>query len=171
MYYFELFETPVSLVVNKTAILKKYYELSKEYHPDNFSLEDAVFQEKALVISSEINKAKKVLDNASKRLEYILTEKNIIKADEKYALSPTFLGEMMDINEQIMELEFEKDETKLEIIKSDIKQKESELFEAVKPYFEMNPLNILENDYFILKEYYYKKKYMNRILERLNEMM
>ena len=26
-----------------------------------------------------LNKAKKVLDNASKRLEYILTEKNIIK--------------------------------------------------------------------------------------------
>jgi hypothetical protein len=30
MYYFELFDLPISLKVNKTEILKKYYQLSKQ---------------------------------------------------------------------------------------------------------------------------------------------
>lgn len=59
MYYFELFDTPISLVVDKSALLKKYYTLSKEYHPDNFSLGNELAQEQALNMSAKINEAKK----------------------------------------------------------------------------------------------------------------
>ena len=171
MDYFELFGLPVSLKVNKAYNLKKYYQLSKEFHPDHFSLENSSAQENALMMSSEINKAKKILDHADHRLAYYLTANNLIKTDEKYALSPVFLAEMMDINEELMELEFDKDASKLAGIKLALVEKESLLFEEVKLFFEMDELKIFDNDSLKLIDYYYKKKYLNRILERLNEMM
>jgi molecular chaperone HscB len=171
MDYFELFGLPVSLKVNKAYNLKKYYQLSKEYHPDHFSLENLSAQENALMMSSEINKAKKILDHADHRLAYYLTTNNLIKPEEKYALSPVFLAEMMDINEELMELEFDKDASKLAGIKLALVEKETLLFEEVKLFFEMDELKIFDNDNLKLKDYYYKKKYLNRILERLNEMM
>jgi molecular chaperone HscB len=171
MDYFELFRLPVSLKVNKAYNLKKYYQLSKEYHPDHFSLENSSAQENALMMSSEINKAKKILDHADHRLEYFLTTNNLIKTDEKYALSPVFLAEMMDINEELMELAFDQDASKLSGIKSAILQKETLLFEEVSQFFEMDELIISDRDSIKLKDYYFKKKYLNRILERLNEMM
>jgi molecular chaperone HscB len=78
---------------------------------------------------------------------------------------------MMDINEQLMELEFDQDASKLADIQSAVMEKETLLFEEVKLFFEMEELQISDSDHLKLKDYYYKKKYLNRILERLNEMM
>lgn len=171
MYYFELFNIPVSLKVDKNIILKKYYQLSKENHPDNFSLSEEKVQTNSLEISSKINEAKKVLENENKRLEYILQHKGIINNEEKQSLAPEFLGEMMNINEKIMELEFDENMDLKNEILSEIKEKETKLFEAVKHFYEMEVLNIFDEDFIRLKEYYYKKKYLSRILERLNGMM
>ncbi len=167
MNYFALFEIPVSLKVDSVALLKKYYALSKQFHPDNFTLADTKLQEESERTTSTIHAAKKVLDNPYKRLEYILREQQIIQDEEKYSLSPMFLGEMMDINEQLMELEFEKNEHILATLKKEIEEKEQELFMEVQRYFEMDVLELNEADYPILKEYYYKKKYLQRIAEKL----
>jgi molecular chaperone HscB len=78
---------------------------------------------------------------------------------------------MMDINEQLMELEFDQDASKLADIQLAVMEKETLLFEEVKLFFEMEELQINDIDHLKLKDYYYKKKYLNRILERLNEMM
>ena len=59
MDYFELFELPVSLIVDTKDVTKRYYALSKQYHPDNFSLDNADKQAEALEMSAEINQAKK----------------------------------------------------------------------------------------------------------------
>ncbi len=171
MDYFELFGMPVSLKVNKAYNVKKYYELSKEFHPDHFSLDNSNAQEKALMMSSEINKAKKILDHADQRLAYYLTINNILNSEEKQVLPPQFLGEMMDVNEQLMELEFDKDASQLAAIQLAVVEKETLIYEEVAVFFEMDELQITDSDKQKLKDYYYKKKYLNRILERLNEMM
>ena len=168
MYYFELFDEPVSLQVNKAALLKKYYQLSKQFHPDNYSLQDAAAQEDALQMSTQINRAKNMLDDSYRRLAYILKEKQIIEEDEKYPLSPQFLGEMMDINEQLMELEFDKSEPAIQKIQDEVATISNTLFQDVKAYYEMKNLESENVDYSKLKDYYYKLKYLNRILEKLN---
>lgn len=168
MYYFELFDLPVSLKVDKAALLKKYYQLSKQFHPDNFSLQDAEAQEKALQMSAQINKAKTILDDSYKRLAYILQEKKIIEEDEKYQLSPMFLGEMMDINEQLMELEMDENVEAKQKIKMDIDSISAELQQKVDFYYELDNLEADAIDFMPLKDYYYKLKYLNRILERLS---
>lgn len=168
MYYFDLYQIPISLKIDKSLLTRKYYQLSKEYHPDNFSLADADAQTDSLDMSAKINSAKTVLENADKRLEYILKEKGIIVENEKYNLSPSFLGEMMDINEQLMELEFEKNDEILSSIKSELQSKMDELFDSVESFFVMPELNLSSEEWNLLKDYYYKKKYINRIQEKLN---
>lgn len=167
MEYFELFDLPVSLIVDTKAVTKKYYELSKRYHPDNFSLDDADKQDQALEMSSKINKAKKVLSNAHARLAYILKEKQFVLADEKYKLPPIFLGEMMDINEELMELQFDPNPASKEKIASEVALQTEKLFEQVAGFFEATELEISDDNGPILKDYYYKKKYLDRIQEKL----
>jgi len=167
MEYFELFDMPISLVVDTKAVTKKYYELSKKFHPDNFSLSDNDKQEKALAMSSKINNAKKVLSNSHKRLEYILKQKEIIVDGEKHQLPPMFLGEMMEINETLMELEFDPNPKAKEKIKTEVSQQTAKLFEDVKPYFEAEIVEINAENSKVLKDYYYKKKYLARIEEKL----
>ena len=157
MEYFELFDLPVSLIVHSKELTKKYYELSKKYHPDNFSLTDTAKQDEALEMSSKVNQAKKTLGNAHHRLSYILKEKGIVVAEEKYKLSPLFLGEMMDINEALMELEFDENSDSKNTISSQVQAEISKLHEEVKPFFEAEVLIIDDSNSALLKDYYYKK--------------
>lgn len=166
MNYFELFELPISLKVNHSLILKKYYQLLKEFHPDNFSLDNSQNQDDALQKSASINGAKIILDSPYKRLEYLLKENDIIKQDEKYTLSALFLGQMMDINEQLMELEFEKNDKLAESIHQDIQAQEDLVFLPVKHFFDMEELQASHEDWLLLKDYYFKKKYLTRIKDQ-----
>lgn len=167
MDYFELFDLPVSLVVDKKAVTKKYYALSKKYHPDNFSLQNAAQQEEALAMSAKINEAKKMLSSSHARLAYILRQKEIVIPDEKHQLPPAFLGEMMDINEALMEIEFDPNEAAKEKIKEAVAAQSDKLLEGVKSFFEAETLEIKEENKALLKDYYYKKKYLARIEEKL----
>jgi molecular chaperone HscB len=167
MYYFDLYQIPISLKIDKSLLTKKYYELSKKYHPDHFSLSDQIAQTDSLDMSAKINEGKSILENQDKRLEYILKGNRTIVEDEKYNLLPNFLGEMMDINEQLMELEFEKNDKILSSIKFELQSKMDELFVSVEPFFEMSELNLSSEEWNLLKDYYYKKKYLNRIQEKL----
>ncbi|HOZ51905.1 MAG TPA: iron-sulfur cluster co-chaperone HscB C-terminal domain-containing protein [Chitinophagaceae bacterium] len=168
MNYFNLFNIPVSLKVDSASLLKQYYVLSKQYHPDNFTLSDDIKKDNAELMTAMINEAKKILDSPYKRLEYILKEKNIIESDEKFALPPAFLAEMMDINEQLMELEFEKDDEKMLMIKKEIAAMETSIFKEVAHLFDQDYLSFTDQEAELLKLYYYKKKYLQRIGERLN---
>jgi molecular chaperone HscB len=168
MYYFELFELPVSLKADKASVLKKYYLLSRQFHPDRFSLQPAEAQDKALQISTEINQAKNMLDDPYLRLAYILKEKQLISENEKYTLPALFLGEMMDINEKIMDLELEESASEKEQLKAEIDAVKADLYGEVKMYFEMDELEADQDDFAKLKDYYYKLKYVNRILEKLS---
>ncbi len=168
MNYFTLFEIPVSLKVDQAALLKKYYVLSKQYHPDNFTLSDPASQEESEQLTATINEAKKILDSPYCRLEYILREKNIIQDDEKYNLPPTLLSAMMDINEELMELEFEQDEIHSTAVRNVVDAMERDVYREVSRLFELDELKLSEQEASLLKDYYYKKKYLQRIRERLN---
>jgi molecular chaperone HscB len=161
MNYYELFELPISPVVDKNGISKKYFALQKEFHPDFFTNETEEDKENALAQSAAINKGFTIFSNKEKTLEYFLQLKGIIVADEKYNLPPDFLMEMMELNEGFDE---EAD------IEAKVAAFEQELLLEIEPL--LNPENstsITENDYQKLKAYYYKKKYLKRILERLDD--
>jgi molecular chaperone HscB len=159
MNYFELYNLAEKPVVDKAFVSKKYIELQKQYHPDFFTQESETDREDALAKSAAINKAYNIFSNKEKTIEYFLQLKGIIVSDEKYNLPPDFLMEMMELNEG-----FEDDAA----IESKIANFENDLNESVKPLLALENIEQLdENALQQLKLYYYKKKYLKRILERL----
>ena len=157
MNYFELFDIPVSLKVDKSQLAKKYFELQKRYHPDFFTQADEEGQAAALEKSSSINKALKLLQNQDETIKYVLELKGLLSADAKYQLPPDFLMEMMDLNENLSA-----DSTTL------ILEIETDLYDEVKDIIEGYNDSTSNEALQKVKAYYFKKKYVQRILERLD---
>ena len=167
MDYFELYEMPVSLQVDKKYVQKKYFELQKKYHPDFFSNESAEEQADVLEKSSMINKAYKTFQNDDETIKYVLQIKGLLEEEEKYELPPAFLAEMMEINETLMEV----DDSTLEETETKINQLQKHLYAEVQINIEYyNEENTTNEQLLLVKDYYFKKKYLKRILERLDGM-
>lgn len=169
MTYFELYNIPVTFFPDATTIKKKFYELSRKYHPDFFSNATELEKNEVLEKSSLINKAFKILTNSDEIIKYILEIKGYIIADEKYKLPSSFLMEVMELNEQLMGAKIENNEATLTNIKSQISNFQSAIYETVQQIMEhYQENNSSKKELLQVKEYYYKKKYLNRILAGLN---
>ena len=157
MNYFELFDLPISFKTDKSELAKKYFELQKKYHPDFFVNDTEHEQAEALEISSQLNKALKVLKSQDQTIKYVLQLKQLLQEEEKYQLPPAFLMEMMELNEELDENSAKK-----------IQELEDHLYKEVESIIEnYDDATATHADLLKLKEYYFKKKYLQRILERL----
>ena len=157
MNYFELFEIPVSFNVDKTLLAKKYFELQKKYHPDFFSQGSEAEQEEALERSSQVNRALKIFKHPDETIKYLLQLKGLLEEEEKYQLPPAFLMDMMELNEELNDGS-----------KDQINTLEKELYTQVAPVIEnYDDGDVSVTDLLKVKEYYYKKKYLQRILDRI----
>ncbi|MEJ7671234.1 MAG: Fe-S protein assembly co-chaperone HscB [Chitinophagaceae bacterium] len=155
---------PISLTVDKKYTQDKYFELQKKYHPDFFSNENKEEQDAVLEKSSMINKAYKLFQNENETMKYVLQLKNLLEDEEKYQLPPEFLAEMMELNESLMDV----DDSSLEEAQTKISQLEKHLYDKVQNIVEYySEDNTTAEQLLQVKDYYYKKKYLNRILERL----
>jgi molecular chaperone HscB len=85
------------------AVKKRFYQLSREYHPDFFSNESAEEKDRVLSLSAMVNKAYQVFQDTSAIIKYVLQLKGLLEEEEKYQLSPNFLMEVMDLNELLMD--------------------------------------------------------------------
>ena len=163
MNYFELFGLPEAPSVDKSLLAKTYFELQKSSHPDFFTQGTETEREESLEQSAAINKAFNIFQSADKTLEYFLQVKNVIQTDEKYNLPPDFLMEMMEINESLEE----KDKG---ITEKRIADYEIILSVDIEPLMKSGPGAAISQDQLAqLKAYYYKKKYLKRILDRLSD--
>jgi molecular chaperone HscB len=168
MTYFELFEIPVQLKVDSNRLSKIFFELSKKYHPDYFANENEEVQDNALEKSALLNKAWKTFQSPDATIKYVLQEKGLLEEEEKYELPPDFLMEVLEINEQIMDA----DEQGASInLKSKIENLQSEIYDPVKRIVENYQEGVTtEKELLQVKEYYYKKKYLDRIRQQLAGM-
>src|ERR1700712_2286701 len=99
MNYFEFYELPESFILDDAIVKKKFYQLSKQYHPDFYANEDEAKQQEILQLSTLNNKAYQTLSDPYKRLEYILRTHELLQEGAKPQLPSDFLMEMMDLNE------------------------------------------------------------------------
>jgi len=163
MNYFELFDLPMGPSVDKSLLAKKYFELQKASHPDFHTQSNEAEKDEALEKSAAINKAFNIFQDKEKTIEYFLQEKGLAETDEKYSLPPDFLMEMMEINEELAE-------TGHEHVTRRVKAFEEELYKDIGPIIDnYGKAATGEKELLKLKEYYYKKKYLNRILDRLGD--
>jgi molecular chaperone HscB len=157
MNYFELFELPVSIHVDKSQLAQQFFALQKKYHPDFFANGTEYEQEQALELSAQLNKALKILKNQDLTIKYVLELKSLLDDEEKYQLPPDFLMEMMELNEGLSDNSAEA-----------IHKLEQELYREVQPIIDQyDDATITRADLLKLKDFYFKKKYLQRILDRL----
>lgn len=165
--YFELFDLPISFQPDLTLVKKRFYQLSKQYHPDFFGGADEAKKQEALAISAQINKAYSVFQSTDAVIKYVLQLHQLLEEEEKYALSPDFLMEVMDLNEQIMELE-PGDMAAKEMIQTTLNQLTQSIYEAVESIITNFKAGITtEKELLQVKDYYFKKKYLAKIAAAL----
>ena len=164
MNYFELFDIPISLYVDKDSIRSKFYELSRKYHPDFFSQSSEEEQSEVLEKSALLNKAFKVFNDASETIKYALQLKGLLEEDEKYQLPKDFLMDVMDVNEQLMDAKMEEDEKLVQSIKEEITNLKVSIYTPVKSIVEHYKDGVSTQEELLqVKEYYFKKKYLDRM--------
>jgi molecular chaperone HscB len=172
MTYFELYDIPVSFTVNEGEVKRRFYELSKRYHPDFYINESQQKQDEILQLSTLNNKAYHVLSHPLRRIEYVLELHNLITEGDKYQLPQDFLMEMMDINEALMEMEFESDTSCYENIKVQVDAIEAGLFDELYGYttaYDTQPDVNKEDILLKIRDIWYRQKYLLRIRESLNK--
>ena len=170
MDYFELYGLPVTFNPDPKIVRQKFYELSKKYHPDFYINESEEKQEEVLQLSTLNNKAFQVFGDLQRRIHYVLTLKGMLAEGDHYALPQSFLMEMMDVNEALMELQFEPDPEKLASITSEISAIETALQNELKDltvaYDSQSPEG-QDMTLKAIKDLYYRNKYLYRIRESL----
>lgn len=164
MNYFELFEIPVQLQVDKSVLPRKYFELSRRYHPDFFVNGTGEEQTLALERSALLNKAFQTFQHPDETIRYVLSLKGLLEDEEKYTLPPDFLMEVMEINEAMMDFEGENSS-----LTASIARLETEIYTPVKAIIaQYQDETATEADLLAVKEYYFKKKYIDRIRKQHN---
>ena len=169
--YFEFYNIPESFILDEKALKNKYYQLSREYHPDFYANEPQEKQNKILQLSTQNTNAYRTLSDKDLRMQYILKEHGLLE-EGKNELPSEFLMEMMELNEELMELEFDFDADKLHEIgeKSSgiVAQLDNDILPVLQRYPELHGVTkseALEQ----VKTYYLKKKYLLRIQETLSK--
>ncbi len=173
MNYFELYDLPVSFHPDQNVVKQQFYALSKKYHPDFYINESAEKQEEVLELSTLNNKAFQVLKDPQKVLQYVLTLKEVIAEGENYTLPQSFLMEMMDVNEAIMDLQFDPDPEKTAEIKQQITDFAQNLDQELAQYtqgFEALDAEQQTAQLAKIKDIHYRSKYLHRLQQSLTKI-
>ena len=171
MNYFELYDIPVTINIDQNVVKKKYYQLSKEYHPDFYITESEERQAEILELSTFNTNAFDTFKSEKKLIKYILEMYGLIEeSGEK--LPQDFLMEMMEMNEKLMELEFDIDLKVVDSVQQELNKFQTEIEKTITPF--ADDLSQMDdesrgNELRNLKDYYLKRKYLLRIQERLDK--
>lgn len=165
MTYFELFDIPIALKVDAASLSARFFQLSRETHPDYFVSAGADAQAEALDKSALLNKAWLTFRNPDETIKYVLQLKGLLEEEERYVLPPDFLMEVMEINEQLMDSD---DPDVAASVGASINRIQHEIYEPVQEIVESYQEGITSEEALLrVKEYYYKKKYLDRIRREL----
>ncbi|MDZ4681758.1 MAG: Fe-S protein assembly co-chaperone HscB [Saprospiraceae bacterium] len=165
--YFEFFGLPESLDVDEAALKRRFYEQSKKFHPDFYTLESPEKQAEILELSTINNEAWRTLSNFDSRLKYLLELKGQLGEEGTNVLPQEFLMEMMDINEAAMELEFDFDPERYAALLDQLAEQERDLQAELTGSLVSGSAETIQ--FAAMKDYHLKKRYLLRIKESLSK--
>lgn len=162
--YFDLFEIPLQLRIDLGSLRSKFFALSRQFHPDFFVNRPPAEQQVALEKTALLNKAWKTFQQPDELIRHVLELSGYWSAGEKYELSPDFLMEVMDINEAMMDLE----EGNTGSLQTQVSVLQEAMTKPIEEYMSECPFQPTPEKLAALKEFYYRKKYLDRILQGLS---
>lgn len=162
MNLFALFDLPETPVIRVPDLTDRYLRLQRKYHPDHQSIQDGdENQWEAMELSAMVNKAYRIFRNDMETLAYFLEVKNRLTGEEKVALSSDFLAEMMELNEEL-------ENGHVSAYQEGVVAMVSGLDQSVGDLMSDQPREFSDADLDRLTAYYFRKKYIDRLLERNN---
>lgn len=168
MKYFEIFGWEPHFNIDLSELKKKYHGLSRESHPDFFTQASEDAKSNSLSDSTELNQAYKTLKSPKLLLKYILEQEGVVLEGSEVSMSQTFLMEMMEINEAIMEMQLEEDQSKLVEIKKAFEERVEALEQSGEKLKNAYDRGIRQEGFVELRQYYFEMKYLDRMRENLN---
>jgi molecular chaperone HscB len=170
MNYFDFYNIPMSFNIDAVALKKTFFSYSKKYHPDFYTQESDERQAEILELSTLNTQAYKTLSDTERRMKYILEITGVMGEEGQNKLPQDFLGEMMDINEAIMELEFDPDVAAAERVKNDVQLIDNQLLADIKPVLDSyQDGETSKAELEKVKIFFLKKRYLFRIYENLSK--
>ena len=164
MNYFEWFDLPCSLKIDKPALKRKFYEKSRLLHPDFHA--NAPTQEQLAILeqASLNNAAYKTLSDKESLLKYLLELKEKLAPEGENKVPEEFLFEMMDLNEMVMELQMDLQLEMVSTIETAIHEKGADLENTVAPLMNADSVDdFTKSDWALLVDYYLKRRYLYRL--------
>jgi molecular chaperone HscB len=101
MLFYDAFDLEPALSLDPEDLKRRFYERSRQWHPDKFSRASAAEQEKALEMTAVLNDAFRTLRDPVSRAEYFLKEKGFELSKEA---PPELLEEVFELNMALEEL-------------------------------------------------------------------
>ncbi len=162
-------DIPISLSIDKSDLKRRFYTLSRQYHPDINSAQDPEAYVELLEKSGQVNDAYKTLLDDNMRLKHYLLIHNVV-LDANETLSPSFLMEMMELNETVMELN--QDAAGRTEVLSNLKTREALIQKKIMKIDEVIGYDKPGEQHLLdLKGLYFQQKYMLRIRKNLNSFV
>lgn len=117
--YFRFYGFEPEFDIDEKLLRQKYLQINRDFHPDFFALNPEK-QVEALQISSYNNDAFKTLETFDKRVAYYLSLYGLYDKESKAELPPDFLMEVIDLNEEVADAQFDHDANTLNAVKEKI---------------------------------------------------
>jgi len=169
--YFDFFNLPLSPTIDKAELKRRFYANSKRFHPDFHTLAGDEAREEALEQSTTNNQGYKILTDDDRRLKHLLDLKGVLGEEGTNKMPQAFLMEMMDINEALMELQFDDDPAARAKVDKLIADLEAEFDRDVANVLNhYNDATVSTEDLGKLKDYYLKKRYLRRLKQQTPEV-
>jgi molecular chaperone HscB len=103
--YYQLLGIPRSLNLSLDELQKRYYELSRQLHPDRFMQKPEAEQQRALDMSSALNDAYRTLKDRVKRAQYLLGIEGFDIGEQRSKdVPPELLEEVFELNMALEEM-------------------------------------------------------------------
>ncbi len=100
--YFRFFDLPDHLNIDLADLEKRYYALSRKWHPDRYARKSEAERNEAEQNTALLNDAYRTLKDPVKRAEYVLAENGLAAAHQ--SAPPDLLEEVFELNMALEEL-------------------------------------------------------------------
>lgn len=151
MNHFELYHIPVSFNPDLDLVQARRDALMKD--PDR---------------AEQAEKAYDILQDQDATLKYILQIKGLLQPHEVYEPDPQFSLEVSDINEELLQLEFDEKQEQLMNVEQKTNRVLLKIIEDVATVMDGYKEDTgTEEALLQVKEYYQQKKYLEGILDRI----
>lgn len=164
MDYFEYFGVARSFQPPLSVVKRVYLEKSMALHPDlNANHMDPGKMEEMTAFNNE---AYNTLSKEASLFNYLLNLHGIQLGN--MALSPDFLGEMMEINEEIAEIRMEQDLQAIDLMDRELQEKKIKLRQELQPVLDAYDNGDQEDALSAIAQYCLKSNYLKRLTQNLS---